>query len=127
MHRPLHRAVAVAVLLGNGAVALVAPAAAAPSGQAPAAGAGPTKARYFVQVSAQRGELEARLSFHALQLRFPAILAERQVVIRRTDTPVGSWYRVLTGPFDAAAEATRVCDALKVGGGQCIVIAEPGS
>ena len=126
MHRPLHSAVAAAVLLGNGAVALVAPAAAAPSGQASAAGPGPPTARYFVQVSARRGELEARLSFHSLQRRFPAILADRQVVIRRTNTPVGSWYRALTGPFDTGAEATRVCDALKSAGGQCSVVAEPG-
>lgn len=125
MHRPLRSAVAATVLLGNGAAALLTSAAAAQSGPAPAAGR--AESNYFIQVSARRGELEARLSFHALQLRFPAVLADRQVVIRRTDTTVGPWYRVLAGPFDTAAEASRACDALKAAGGQCIVVAEPKS
>ena len=122
----LHNAVAAAVVLGSGAVGLPTSAAAAQSQHAPAAASSPTE-RYFVQVSAQRGELEARLSFHLLQLRYPAVLAERPLVIRRTDTTLGPWYRALAGPFDTAAEATRVCSALKTAGGQCIVIAEPRS
>jgi cell division protein FtsN len=121
----LRSAVAAAVLLGNGAAALLTSAAAAQSGPAPAAR--PAESNYFIQVSARRGELEARLSFHTLQLRFPAVLADRQVVIRRTDTTVGPWYRVLAGPFETAAEASRACDALKTAGGQCIVVAEPKS
>ena len=127
MHRPLRSVVAAAVLLGNGAVALLTSAAGAQSGPAPAARAGPAESNYFIQVSARRGELEARLSFHTLQLRFPAVLADRQLVIRRTDTTVGPWYRVLAGPFETAAEASRACDALKTAGGQCIVVAEPKS
>jgi hypothetical protein len=70
----LQNAVAAAVVLGSGAVALPTSAAAAKSQQAPVAASSPTE-RYFVQVSARRGELEARLSFHALQLRYPAVLA----------------------------------------------------
>jgi septal ring-binding cell division protein DamX len=122
----LHNAVAAAVLLGNAATTLLTRAAAAPSAPAPAAGAGPSE-RYFIQVSARRADLEARLAFHTLQLRFPAVLKDRQVVIRRTDTTVGPWYRVLAGPYESAAEATSACNALKAAGGQCIVVAEPGS
>jgi hypothetical protein len=111
-----------------GAVAIMVPfmLVAAHSADDPAAGPGPAAGQYFVQVSARRSELEARLSFHTLQLRFPAVLADRQVVFRRTDTPVGPWFRVLAGPFESAADATRACDALKAAGGQCIVVAEPG-
>jgi hypothetical protein len=75
----------------------------------------------YLQVTSQRSEAEAKAAFNSLRARFPAILGDRQPVIRRADLgDKGIYYRAQIGPVNPA-EADRQCGALKAVGGQCFV------
>jgi hypothetical protein len=77
---------------------------------------------YVVQVSAQKTEDEARASYHALQQKYPSVLASREANIRRADLgDKGVYYRAQIGPFTTADQANALCGDLKSAGGQCIV------
>jgi hypothetical protein len=76
----------------------------------------------YVQVSSQRSESDAHASFRALQAKFPSLLGDRQVVIRRADLGAkGVYFRAQVGPFASAEQATEFCGQLKAAGGQCVV------
>ncbi len=75
----------------------------------------------YLQVTSQRSEAEAKAAFNSLRGRFPAILGDRQPIIRRADLgDKGIYYRAQIGPVDAA-EADRQCNELKAVGGQCFI------
>jgi hypothetical protein len=75
----------------------------------------------LVQVSSQRSEETAQLTFRDLQKRFPNILGKYDPNIQRADLGArGVYYRVRVGPF-TAPDAQKVCDALKGAGGDCIL------
>jgi hypothetical protein len=81
-----------------------------------------TTQTYVVQVSAQRTETELRLAYQSLQLRFPAVLGDRAIIIRRVELAGGVWYRGQIGPFGTKGEADVLCDGLMAAGGECIVV-----
>jgi hypothetical protein len=77
---------------------------------------------YLVQVSSQRSESDAQISFRALQAKYPNLLGGWQPIIRRADLgDKGVFYRAQIGPFATAEQAQDVCGSLKAAGGQCIV------
>lgn len=82
-----------------------------------------TAGGYFVQISAQRTEDELRAAVEALRAKYPGVIGDRPLVIRRIDLgdKGGSWYRGQFGPFGTAADAMKLCNELKNAGGQCIV------
>ena len=85
---------------------------------APAAAGG----GYLVQVSSQRNEADAQVSYRALQGKFPAVLGSRPPMIKRADLgDKGTYYRAMVGPFGSPDEATAFCGNLKTAGGQCVV------
>lgn len=89
---------------------------------APAAAASHGDAASYVQVSSQRTEAEAQSSFQALRSKFPAVLGDRQPVIRRADLgDKGVFFRATVGPFGNVAQATEFCSSLKSAGGECVV------
>jgi hypothetical protein len=76
----------------------------------------------YVQVSSQRSEGDAQSSFRTLQAKYPNVLGNRQVVIRRADLgDKGIYYRAQVGPFASVDEAAQLCGNLKAAGGQCVV------
>jgi cell division protein FtsN len=84
---------------------------------AQAAGSG-----YFVQVSAQKTEEDAKASYQVMQQKYPSVLGGREANIRRADIgQSGTWYRVQVGPFGSSEQANQLCSNLKDAGGQCIV------
>ncbi len=83
--------------------------------------ANPVAGGFAVQVSSQRSEAEAQASFRSLQQRFPAVLGNREPMIRRADLgEKGVYYRAQV-PFGSQAEASEFCSSLKAAGGQCVV------
>jgi SPOR domain len=84
---------------------------------APSAGGG-----YLVQVSSEKKEADAQVSYRALQNKFPAALGSRPPVIKRADLgDKGVYYRTMVGPFGSTEEAAEFCGNLKSAGGQCVV------
>lgn len=76
---------------------------------------------YGVQVTSQRSESDAQAAYAQLQAKFPSVLGDRQVVIRRADLgEKGIYYRAQI-PFGSQSEAIEFCTGLKNAGGQCIV------
>lgn len=111
----------------SGPLSLAAPSSAAPAPQRsapmrtaavpPAATAG----GYSVQVTSQRSESEAQAAFAQLQAKFPSVLGNRQVVIRRADLgEKGTYYRAQI-PFGSQGEAAEFCTTLRNAGGQCVI------
>jgi len=77
---------------------------------------------YLVQVSSQKNEADAQLSYRALQNKFPAALGSRPPVIKRADLgDKGVYYRTMVGPFGSTEEAAQFCGNLKRAGGQCVI------
>jgi hypothetical protein len=97
-----------------------APAAGTPTQLAPAAAS--TSGGYVVQLSSQRSETDAQASFRSLQAKFPNVLGDREVIIRRADLgQKGTYFRAMVGPFASSGEAEQLCGSLKAAGGQCII------
>ncbi|HTK13358.1 MAG TPA: SPOR domain-containing protein [Xanthobacteraceae bacterium] len=97
-----------------------APAAAAPEHVA-STGSVPVGS-YAVQLASHRTEGEAKTAFHRLQGKFPSLLGNRELIIRKADLGAkGIYYRAMVGPFATASEATGFCGNLKSSGGQCVV------
>lgn len=75
----------------------------------------------YLQVTSQRSEAEAKAVFNSLRSKYPAILGDRQAVIRRADLGnKGVYYRAQIGPV-SAEQAGQQCNQLKAVGGQCFV------
>jgi hypothetical protein len=76
---------------------------------------------FVVQLSAQKTEAEAQVSFRTLQAKY-AVLSGRQPLIRRKDLgEKGIMYAAQVGPFGAKGEADQLCETLKSAGGSCFV------
>ena len=76
----------------------------------------------MVQVASQRSESDAQASFKSLQQKYPGVLGNYQVMVRRADLgDRGIYYRAQVGPFQTAEQANEMCSSLKNAGGQCIV------
>ena len=72
---------------------------------------------YAVRVASERSEGRAQAAFRALQAKYPNPLGGHQPIIRRADLgDTGTYYRALIGPFATAANAAKVCSALKAAG-----------
>lgn len=79
----------------------------------------PQPKQYFVQVSSQRTEADARAAYKALQERF-SILLKYTPMIQRVDTVSnGVFFRAIIGPFSPIHGADELCASLKSAGGQC--------
>ena len=77
---------------------------------------------YVVQVSAERTDAKAQVSFKTLQSRFPDVLGDRSPRIRRVELgEKGIFYRAQIGPFDTVEKAKQLCARLKSAGGHCMV------
>jgi hypothetical protein len=77
---------------------------------------------YVVQVSAERSDAKAQVSFKTLQTRFPDVLGGRSPLIRRVElAEKGIFYRAQIGPFDTVEKAKQMCAKLKSAGGHCMV------
>jgi sporulation related protein len=99
-------------------VATNSPIAVAPS----STGSTPASGGYLVQVSSQRNEADAQVSYKVLQGKFPSVLGSRTALIRRADLgEKGVYYRAMVGPFGSPEEASQFCGSLKTAGGQCVV------
>ena len=76
---------------------------------------------YYVQVSAQKSEKEAKSSFRGIQARHAALLGGQQPVIRRKDLGSrGIFYGAQVGPFSRQA-AVKLCEDLKAASRSCMV------
>ncbi|RAI45681.1 SPOR domain-containing protein [Rhodoplanes roseus] len=101
-----------------------APAAAAPARSAmatPTPSAAET-GNYVVQLSAQKTPEEARASFRAMQAKYPSVLSDRQVLVKKKDLgSKGVYYGSQVGPFASRQDAVSLCESLKSAGGNCLV------
>jgi hypothetical protein len=97
------------------------PAARAAMARAMAASApGEGSSGLYAQLASQRSEAEARLAFHALQVKYQTVLGGRDAVIRRSDDrDQGTYYRVEIGPL-SPDQADGLCGNIKAAGGQCV-------
>ncbi len=76
---------------------------------------------YFVQVTAQKSEDEARASFRGIQARYASVLNGRDPVIRRKDLGTrGIFYGAQVGPY-SREDAVQLCESLKSAGASCMV------
>lgn len=111
-----------------------APMAITPAAPAPAARPAPQTAmatpapsaaesgNYVVQLSAQKTPEEARASFRAMQDKYPSVLSNRQVLVKKKDLGAkGIYYGSQVGPFASREDAVQLCESLKSAGGNCIV------
>jgi hypothetical protein len=77
---------------------------------------------YVVQLSAQKTEEEASAAFRAAQARYPQLLGNRQLIVRRKEIAgKGTFYGAQVGPFASRDGATQLCEDLKSAGGSCLV------
>jgi hypothetical protein len=76
---------------------------------------------YFVQVSAQKSQEEARSSFRSMQSRYASVLGGHNPVFRRKDLgSKGVFYGAQVGPFSREG-AVQLCESLKSAGGSCMI------
>lgn len=77
---------------------------------------------YVVQLSAQKTPEEARASFRAMQSKYPSVLSDRQVLVKKKDLGAkGIYYGSQVGPFASRDSAIQLCESLKAAGGNCLV------
>jgi S1-C subfamily serine protease len=77
---------------------------------------------FVVQLVSNKSEAEVRAAFAGLQSKYPAVLGNARLHIRKTDLGgKGIYYRAGAGPFATSEEAHELCRRLKTAGGQCIV------
>ena len=108
----------------NEAPAPTAPRAAAPPmrttalAPAPSPGENAGGSGYYVQVSAQTSEAEARSSYRNIQANYASLLGGHKPSIR----PKGhGFYGAQVGPFSHEG-AAHLCEELKTAGGKCFVV-----
>ena len=81
---------------------------------------------YLVHVASGKSEDDALAAYRRLQKQYPSILGNRVALVVRTDLKEkGVYYRAVAGSASSQSEATRLCDALIVAGGDCVIIAPP--
>ncbi len=78
--------------------------------------------QYLIQLLSVRSEAAATTAWSNLQAAHPDQLAGETLNIEAADLGErGTFYRVRFGAFDAKADATAVCSALKAQGQDCLV------
>jgi hypothetical protein len=78
---------------------------------------------YVVQVASERSAAKAHASFRALRAKFPNQLGRREPIVRRADLrALGTYYRVMVGPFGSMERAAGMCGTLKAAGCKCLVL-----
>jgi hypothetical protein len=78
-------------------------------------------AGYYVQVSAQKSEEEAKSSFRGIQARHASLLGGHHPVFRRKDLgSKGVFYGAQVGPFSREA-ASKLCKDLEAAGQSCMI------
>jgi hypothetical protein len=78
---------------------------------------------YVVQVASERSAAKAHASFRALRAKFPNQLGGREPIVRRADLrALGTYYRVMVGPFGSMERAAGMCGTLKAAGCKCLVL-----
>jgi hypothetical protein len=76
---------------------------------------------YYVQVSAQKSEDEARSSYRGIQAKYASVLHDHAPVFRRKDLgSKGVFYGAQIGPFSHEG-AIDLCKQLKSAGGSCMI------
>jgi hypothetical protein len=111
---PPTRNVAPGAPMRTTALAPAAPA--APAAENTGGGAG-----YYVQVSAQKSQEEARASFRSIQAKYASVLGRHNPVFRKKDLGAkGVFYGAQVGPFSHEG-AIHLCESLKSAGGSCMI------
>jgi hypothetical protein len=73
----------------------------------------------YALLASQQKEVDAHAIYRMLQEKYPAVLGQRDAVIRRADiSGQGTYYRVEIGPL-TAGQVDQLCGTLKQGGSQC--------
>ena len=81
----------------------------------------PGEGSYYVQVSAQKSQEEARTSFHNIQAKYASLLGGQKPVFRRKDLGTkGVFYGAQVGPFSREG-AAHLCEQLRTAGGSCMI------
>jgi len=76
---------------------------------------------YYVQVSAQKTQEEARASFRSIRAKYASVLGGHEPVFRRKDLgSKGVFYGAQVGPFSHEG-AIHLCEQLKTAGGSCMI------
>lgn len=76
---------------------------------------------YYVQVSAQKTEEEAKSSYRGIQARHASLLGGHHAVFRRKDLGgKGVFYGAQVGPFSREG-AAKLCEDLKAAGQSCMI------
>ncbi len=77
---------------------------------------------FVVQLISIRSRARARPAWTRLQKKHPALLGDRELAIQKADLgDRGIFYRIRAGFFADRASASRVCNALKTRGQDCLV------
>ncbi|MBB5754143.1 SPOR domain-containing protein [Prosthecomicrobium pneumaticum] len=77
---------------------------------------------FFVQISSQRTEEQARAAYRNVQRRYPNVMGNRPVDISRVDLgDRGVYYRARVGPWATRDEAAAFCETLRSAGGDCLI------
>ncbi|MGE0856753.1 MAG: SPOR domain-containing protein, partial [Hyphomicrobiaceae bacterium] len=97
-----------------------------PPPPAPAVAAKPAlTGKYKLQVAVVRSRAEADRVLGELTAKHAAKLGARHAVVEEAVFGnMGTFFRVNVGPFATAAESGKVCDALRPGGYDCLVVTQ---
>ena len=55
-------------------------------------------------------------------MRFPTVLGNRKLLVKKASLPQGVFYRGMIGGFAGVKEAADFCLTLKAVGGDCVII-----
>jgi tetratricopeptide (TPR) repeat protein len=78
---------------------------------------------YRIQLGSERSEAKAYEIWERLQRRFPDLLRDGTLTVKRADLGAkGTFYRVQVGPVPDAPQAQERCTALIQGGVECLVV-----
>jgi hypothetical protein len=81
-----------------------------------------SEGNYVVQLSANKTQEDAQVSFRNIQAKYSSVLSGRAPIIRRKELPgKGIYYGAQVGPFASREKATQLCEELKAAGGSCFV------
>ncbi len=75
--------------------------------------------RFGVQLAALRSEDEARQEWERLAHKMPDLLAGKRPAIARTEREGQTYWRLRTGAFADAAEASAFCQRVRAKGAGC--------
>ncbi len=97
------------------------PAAEKPATAPPPAAAKPATGRAQVQLAAVGSEQDAMSEWKRLERRMPDLLGGRQPAVQKIERDGRTLWRLRTGAFTDAAEATKFCESVRAKGNGCTV------